>query len=849
MKKKLSIFLSIFTLLLSAIFSPLNKVFALEQDVRSQIEEMTSSEKEFLLNRFLVKYREDIPDQGEDEKGNVSITAIKGETKIKNVFLEENSIEGVVSLSITDEDLSVTEKDDKLDNLRFEMLAYALDPRVEIVQPVYIYKLSAWQRSGDRDYPGNDFNATNHWYYDKGNVREMWQDQNCLGGGSNCGGDDSIIVAVLDTGAAVEDRTSNFYGESTQFDFDIAPELNTGNGFNLYTNSGETNCSDGIDNDLNDYIDDCHGFNAYEEWICYVYAPYIGVECNSAQWSETGHPNDDFGHGSYVSSLIASNVDNAGANPPGSSVSPAHDVTIMPIKVGERITHASSPGTFGPEIYTDDVCNALRYARVNGADVINMSFGGGGYDSIFEYYVNEAYNAGITLVAASGNESTDWSMQPVSYPAAFNNVIAVGATDSGNNRANYSNGGSNLDIVAAVGDGGDAGNATWQQSFACFDNYPVTCHQNVQTNYKSFSTQYGIGTSYASPQVSGAIALMLSKDGTLNNFHLYNLLTGRTTVLDSAESNYTGYGLLNFEEAYSYLDTVNSTSNPNFNPSANGDNNTDIIAMHRSNTKVDVTPSTGTNFGGGSSGYQVWNTNTGYDSSNWIVLEPADVDGDGTKDLIAFKKSSTRVNVTLSYSDSFGRGYKNSKIWNRNTGYDLQNWQLLNPADVNGDGKADLIAYNRYTTKIDVTLSDGLSFGGGNLGYQVWNSYTGYDTPYWQLLDPADVNGDGNADLIAYHRYTTKVNVTLSNGSNFGGGNLGYQVWNSQTGYDTPYWQLLDPADVNGDGNVDLIAYHRYTTKVNVTLSNGSNFGGGSLGYQVWNSQTGYDVANWCILN
>ena len=60
--------------------------------------------------------------------------------------------------------------------------------------------------------------------------------------------------------------------------------------------------------------------------------------------------------------------------------------------------------------------------------------------------------------------------------------------------------------------------------------------------------------------------------------------------------------------------------------------------------------------------------------------------------------------------------------------------------------------------------------------------------------------------------------------------------------------QAVNRWDVNNDGNADIIAFHRSITQVDVTTSNGSNFGGGYEGYAVWNSKTFYSVSNWTLL-
>ncbi|MBN2016443.1 S8 family serine peptidase [Candidatus Dojkabacteria bacterium] len=560
-KKKL---LSLVCLALSSVLLlgnlPPNSVYAEKLEKAQEISEMVSSEKEFLLNRFIVKYKESASEQAIDgslkKNGGYAVNSLKAKERwnYRTVMVEGVGQE-VISLSNKDESLSDAEREQKVSELESKLYEYSLDPNVEYAQPVYVYHPTAWGRASDQDTPA-DYNGTNHWYYDKANVREMWQDQDCYNSGASCGGDSTVVVAVIDTGVAVEDRNSNLYDESTQFDFDIAPEFNISGSFNLYNNSDETSCTDGDDDDSNGYIDDCRGYNPYEEWICAIYAPYMNYLwgdplCTASEWSEAGHPNDDFGHGTFVSGSVASNIDNTSANPPGSSVSPAHNITLMPIKGSERITHAAYPDIYGPSFYNDDLCNAIDYARLNGADVINMSLGGGGYDSFLEGCINDAYNAGIVLVAASGNDSTDVTMYSVSYPAAYTNVIAVGASDSSDDRASYSNGGSNLDLVAAVGDSSDPGNSAWQQSFACFVNYPFDCHDDPVNNYKSFSAQYGAGTSYASPQVAAAAAIVKSKNPTATPYNVKAFLTGTATDIGATgKDNSTGYGIVNFEELW-----------------------------------------------------------------------------------------------------------------------------------------------------------------------------------------------------------------------------------------------------------------------------------------------------------
>lgn len=412
---------------------------------------------------------------------------------------------------------SITDKRKKLENKFNELLR---DPKVEHVQPQYIYTATDWSRNGNQDTP-DDFDtngASNHWYYDFSHVREMWQDQDCLNAGAGCGGDSDVIVAVIDTGLAYENRT-NAWGDT----FAQNDDMFGANNINLYTNTGETP-NNQIDDDGNGYVDDYHGVNTAD----YVYCDLF-YSCNAAQLAEVGHANDDGGHGTFVTGLIASVVDN-GAH----SVSPAHNISIMPIKAS--FFHSGSFGSF-------ELWQAIDYAVNEGADVINMSLAGPTFDQGLNDKLEWAKANGVVSVAASGNTNTT-----VYYPAAFDSVIAVGAVTASGARTFYSNYGSALDVVAFVGNGGGVGDTVWQRSYECFNNSPNCYSTNV---YTSFENIFGIGTSYASPQVAGLVGLLKSAKSTISYQGILNKLYGNTIDLGPAGWDQdTGYGAINFEAAY-----------------------------------------------------------------------------------------------------------------------------------------------------------------------------------------------------------------------------------------------------------------------------------------------------------
>jgi len=125
---------------------------------------------------------------------------------------------------------------------------------------------------------------------------------------------------------------------------------------------------------------------------------------------------------------------------------------------------------------------AIYQAIDDSADVINMSFNTYTSISSIQTAIAAARQAGIILVASSGNDSSSTT----SYPAAYAGVISVGAIDSLDNLAGFSNYGSYLDVVAPG----------------------VLSYSALHSNY-DYDWGYWSGTSFSAPQVTGNCALVL----------------------------------------------------------------------------------------------------------------------------------------------------------------------------------------------------------------------------------------------------------------------------------------------------------------------------------------------------
>jgi Subtilase family len=239
-----------------------------------------------------------------------------------------------------------------------------------------------------------------------------------------------------------------------------------------------------------------------------------------------------FGHGTFVAAQIAATVNNGIS---GGSIAPR--VTILPI----RVLGADNLGTFA------DVAEAIDYAVAQGARVINMSLGGSQGAGFLEDSLRRAVAAGVVVVAAAGNEAEDLDFDgDVAFPARYPEVIAVGSSTFADRRAGYSDTGPNLEIMAPAGQsasnivGDDFRDAALAPSFL-YD--PVS----GETLYATF---WATGTSFASPQVAGAAALLIAL-GVDDPAAVRDLLdaTGRD-LGDPGFDQDSGHGLVDLLEAH-----------------------------------------------------------------------------------------------------------------------------------------------------------------------------------------------------------------------------------------------------------------------------------------------------------
>ena len=196
------------------------------------------------------------------------------------------------------------------------------------------------------------------------------------------------------------------------------------------------------------------------------------------------------------------------------------------------------------------------------------------------------------------------------------------------------------------------------------------------------------------------------------------------------------------------------------------------------------------------------------------VIEMADVDGDGDDDIVGFGDAGVYVSV----ADGFGFAPK--RLWLADYGYNAGGWRtdkhIRKLVDINLDGRADIVGFGGRG--VFVSLSTGVAFQApvivvGNLAYDQGWRLDRHERMF------ADVDGDGDDDIVAFgHRgvYVAKNNLY---------GFSPAQMWIGDFGWDQLWFRerhIRQMADVNGDGNADIVGFGEHGTYV--SYSTGSGF-------------------------
>lgn len=219
-------------------------------------------------------------------------------------------------------------------------------------------------------------------------------------------------------------------------------------------------------------------------------------------------PMDENGHGTHVAGTIAAEDNNFGV------VGVAPRTKLYSIKMLNRDGEGTLAG----------IIKGLQWCVANGIRVVNLSIGSSKNSLALRMAVQRAYRAGLIMVCAAGNEGTGNS---ISYPAAYPEVITVGAIDQYDQLASFSSYGPQLTVVAP-GSG----------IYSTF----------LDGSYVRLS-----GTSMAAPHVTGLLALLLSINPRLTHNRLMTLLHKSSEKLPNLTEQQQGAGLVNGQNLLSNL--------------------------------------------------------------------------------------------------------------------------------------------------------------------------------------------------------------------------------------------------------------------------------------------------------
>ena len=303
-------------------------------------------------------------------------------------------------------------------------------------------------------------------------------------------GNPEISVAVLDSG----------------IDFDH-PDLQD----IVWINEDEI-ADNGIDDDENGYVDDVNGYDFQNE------------DNNRIPWDRTGH-------GTAISGIIAANTNNKIGI---SGI--AWNCKIMPVKI------MSADGVATASI----IAEGIKYAADNGARVICMVFMISSPSSTVRDAVNYAYEKGVFLCCGSGNSDNNRK----TYPAAFDNVVAVAATDHNDQRMEYYYEINGIWANSTYGDWVDIA-APGEDIYTTLPTYHVTYMNDEWGWDETYGS--GSGVTLATPMVAAVAALIFSKNPTYTPGKVTAIIKANSDPYDS--EHYLGFGRIN---AYKSLMELNS---------------------------------------------------------------------------------------------------------------------------------------------------------------------------------------------------------------------------------------------------------------------------------------------------
>ena len=418
---------------------------------------------------------------------------------IKNLFRQNNGdpelfakygMARIYIFNFSDEVKSGTDMEEAVND-------FSKDINVEFSEPVYIgssagvneYRLNNLFKQDLSENIPNDEMFYKQWYLKNsgsvdpssgGGYAKIGADIKMIDGWNIETGNEDIIVAILDSG--IKDDHPDLRGR-------------------IWNNNNEIP-NNGIDDDENGYIDDVRGWDfAYDD----------------------KRPDDGFGHGTNIATVIAANINNS--------------IGFAGIDGKCKVMNCKNLNNDNSGEYSW-WSESIKYAVDNGARIINMSEGGDDYSKVLKTAVDYANDKGVLITAAMMNKGDDRDY----YPASYKGVFAVGATDTDDKRCRkFSWGGGScwgghISVVAP-------GNKIYGLDYENDQNYEV----------------YWSGTSQSTAVVSGIASLLLAQNSSRTNEDLKRIIknTSKDLVGDPREDKpgwdkFYGYGRVDCYAALTY---------------------------------------------------------------------------------------------------------------------------------------------------------------------------------------------------------------------------------------------------------------------------------------------------------
>lgn len=313
-------------------------------------------------------------------------------------------------------------------------------------------------------------------YFDDINLSPTWSDDIQV--------NKEVVVAVLDSG----------------MDLDHIDLL-----ANVWVNEQEI-AFNNQDDDNNSYIDDINGWD------------FIDSDNSPEPNFSTNYDRTAVNHGTVIAGVIAAGRNNIGL------LGIAPQVKIMPLRILDDYGQGN----------TLVLAQAINYAVENGADVINLSLVGRAYDEILKQAIENAYDRGVMIIAASGNEEIngiDLNSDP-RYPVCevdeINRVLGVAAVDSDKRLASFSNFGSQCIDISAPGE----------------NFYATVFHDSRFNEFSQYYSSGWSGTSVAAPVVSATAALIKMQFPQFRPNEIYQIIKQSAQSLTNNNEQDLGAGLI-----------------------------------------------------------------------------------------------------------------------------------------------------------------------------------------------------------------------------------------------------------------------------------------------------------------